>query len=65
MKTNYWNPEGMSRYLDDGRLRCEAPLPLEPGPMCARPKGHEGPHVSASGLWVWDDERVPSYTRVG
>lgn len=35
---------------------CNAELPGEPGPMCARPLGHPGPHVSASGLWRWNDK---------
>lgn len=48
--------------------RCNAPVPFEPGPMCARPEGHEGDHVSASGLWKWpkqqekDDSSVQDFS---
>lgn len=49
----------MSEITATDRLkpRCDAPLPFEPGPMCAREPGHSGPHVSASGLFRWSDLR--------
>lgn len=45
------DPDAWARRFN----RCDAPLPSEPGPMCARERGHEGEHRSTSGLWQWDD----------
>ena len=36
---------------------CGASLPFEPGPVCARERGHLGDHVTASGLFRWSGVR--------
>ncbi len=36
--------------------RCNAPLPFEPGPACAREPGHPGDHITVSGLFRWSQD---------